>query len=107
MAEERQHEFDGQVIERRRAGAVTNLGKELGKGRAGDAAFADLVEPEALVVEPEEAKPDADDEDDDEQNVFDANRLKAANQGRLQSAQINRTVACVPRLGQRHLVIDR
>jgi len=59
------------------------------------------------VVEPEEAKRDADSEDGDEQDVFDANRLKAANQGRLQSAQINGTVACVDRLGQRHLVIDR
>ena len=59
------------------------------------------------MVEPEQPKCDADDEDGDEQDVFDANRLKAANQGRLQSAQINDTVACVDRLGQHHLVIDR
>jgi len=53
VAEQGQHQLDAQIIKRRSAGAEANLGKKLGKGRAGDAAFSDLVEPEALVVEPE------------------------------------------------------
>jgi hypothetical protein len=107
MAEQRQHQFYGEIVEGGGSGAVPDLGKEVAERCAGDAAFADLVEPQALLVQPKEAKRSANDKDREEYDVLKSNRSWAGDKTWLQSAQINGTVPYVALLGQRHLVIDR